>query len=245
MSTSDSIPPPTRDPAPTCLMARLHRRRAMKSKLSLFALAVLLLAAPAQANLLWTWTGDCVSNQAGSQVIPLCRHAALLVVTTDAYVPGTPYIPQGPTDSTLQTAIYVDDAGASNLNGPFIPDMGWSRNGVFFQFPAESGIAVGSIFIEQIVDFRERPDGGWLFSTQGAAPDCTRGETLGNLECNYFVTGINGTWTRAAVPVPEPSTLALVAIGLVGLVGLYRLTEEKSSRAWRRLRFRRPSATGT
>jgi len=78
----------------------------------------------------------------------------------------------------------------------------------------------------------------WRFEAEEAAPNCTSEISI---FCGYGASGINGVWTR----VPGPSTLTLAAIGFVGLVGLHRLAEEKNSRAWHRLRFRRSSATGT
>ena len=236
MSTSDSIPPPTRDPVPTCLMATLKRRGAMKSKLSLFALAVLLLAAPARANQLWTWTGDCLTNNAGGMAVALCHTVTFQAITLDSYIPGTVFDAFGsPPPKPLVSASYHDDAGGSLTISQEFFDL----NGFDLKFPASSGKAEG--FIDtQTSFFRSFADGTWKFEAEGAAPDCTFGQP-GNILCGYGASGINGTWTR----VPGPSTFALVAVGLVGLVGLCRLTEEKSSRAWRRLRFRRSSATGT
>src|SRR5262249_15279197 len=129
MSTSDSIPPLTRDPAPTCLMATLKRRGAMKSKLSLFALVVLLLATPARANQLWTWTGECLTNSAGQLPVPLCHTATFQAITLDSYVPGT--VGAAP---PFVSASYEDDAGGSLT----ITKIDFTLNGFAFTFPALS-----------------------------------------------------------------------------------------------------------
>jgi len=206
----------------------------MKSKLSLVALAVLLLAAPAQANLFWTWTGTCLTNNAGQLPVPLCQTATFQAITLDSYVPGTISGPNADGALRLVSASYLDDAGGSFT----IDQVDFAINGFAFKFPASSGEAEG-FNTGQVWNFRSAADGTWRFSAESAAPNC--GPDNGFLDpfCGYTATGINGTWR-----VPGPSTLALVAIGLVGLVGLCRLTEEKSSRAWRRLRFRRSAATG-
>ena len=229
MSTSDSIPPPTRDPVPTCLMVTLKRRGAMKSTLSLFALVVLLLAAPARADQLWTWTGDCVTNSAGRLPVPPCHTATFQAITLDSYVPGTVFDALGTPHpiTTLVSASYHDDAGASLT----ISQQFFDSNGTNFKFPASSGEAEGFINT-QTSFFRSFADGTWKFEAESAAPDC--GPDNGFLDpfCGYTATGIDGTWT---VTTPEPSAVILMATALGGL----------GVSAWRRLRVRRSSATGT
>jgi len=209
----------------------------MKSQLALFALVVLLLAAPARANQLWTWMGDCLTNSAGRLPVPPCHTATFQAITLDSYVPGTVFDALGGGDpKTLVSASYHDDAGGSLT----ISQEFFELNGFNLKFPASSGEAEGFINT-QTSFFHSFADGTWKFEAEGAAPNCGPDNDFLDPFCGYTATGIDGTWTR----VPGPSTLALIAIGLVGLVGLYRLTEEKSGRAWRRLRFRCSSATGT
>src|SRR5215475_10736430 len=110
----------------------------MKSTLSLLALVVLLLASPAQAFQLWTWTGHCVTNSAGRLPVPLCHTATFVGVTIDSYVPGTVVDVLGGDDpTTLVSAAYGDDAGGL-LN---IGQESFRLNGVDFKFPASSGKA--------------------------------------------------------------------------------------------------------
>src|SRR5215467_6531194 len=159
MSASESIPPPTRDPVPTCLMVTLKRRGAMKSKLSLFALAVLLLAAPARADQLWTWTGDCVTNSAGRLPVPPCHTATFQAITLDSYVPGTVFDALGTPHpiTTLVSASYHDDAGGSLT----ISQQFFDSNGTNFKFPASSGEADGFINTQTSFfrSFADRPGG--------------------------------------------------------------------------------------
>jgi len=175
----------------------------MKSKLSLFALAVLLLAARAEANQFWTWTGDCLTVVFGASTV--CDKAIFEAITIDAYVPGSLVERAGGDPNTLVSASYADDAGG------FQPAFDFFHNGFALEFPAVSGEALGFLRTEG-ARFLSFPDGSWEFSAEGAAPDCTFGQP-GNLLCSYRVNGNHGTWTR----VPGPSTLALVALGLVGL----------------------------
>src|SRR5262245_56449320 len=168
MSTSDSISPPTRDLAPTCLMATLKRRGAMKSKLSLFALAVLLLAAPARADQIWTWTGDCLTNSAGRLPVPPCHTATFQAITLDSYVPGTVFDAFGsPPPKPLVSASYHDDAGGSLTISQEFFDL----NGFDFKFPASSGEAEAFINT-QTSFFRSFADGTWKFEAESAAPNC-------------------------------------------------------------------------
>jgi hypothetical protein len=76
-------------PWPNWGSVRRRRGREMKmSKMFLAAVTVMLLSGPlsAHANIIYDWTGDCQRITQGSA--PLCTHATLHIVTTDAYVPG-------------------------------------------------------------------------------------------------------------------------------------------------------------
>src|SRR5215467_2763281 len=166
MSTSDSIPLPTRDPAPRCLMAtpegartNIKRRGDMKGKLFLAALTLMLLSGPlsAHANLIWDWTGDCQRILFGST--SLCTHAMVHAVTTDDYVPGEVF-PIGPGPSTLIEWRYSDDLGVTRTITA--PD--------FFLLPASSGPGEGSIDIVPAF-FQSHADGTWRFESEGLSPD--------------------------------------------------------------------------
>jgi len=204
----------------------------------LFAgLLTLLLVAPAQANLIWHWTGDCVSQ---IPTVPLCQHAMIDVVTTDNYVPGTlvpdDYLGANPRPTILSFR-YTDDAGIDTAEVGLL-DFGWSENGNDFLFPAINGEADGVLSTTATI-FRSAADGTWRVAGEGMIPfaEC---DQLHNNFCASDARGINGTWTR----VPGPATLALVAIGLVGLVGLCRLTGEQSRRPDGAFDSCRSSATG-
>src|SRR5262249_38708330 len=91
----------------------------------------------ADANLIWTWTGDCVTNNSSFFVpIPLCHHAVFVAVTTDAYVPGL----EGPFyGGMLLNAFYLDDIGGfdsfASAEHPF--------DGNHFIFPPTNGEGFG------------------------------------------------------------------------------------------------------
>jgi len=145
----------------------------MKSKLSLFALAVLLLAAPAEANQLWTWTGTCTTNSAGGLPLDLCHTAIFKAITIDSYVPGTPIgISFGPYDpTTLVSAAYLDDAGG------FLPAFDFFRNAHNLLFPATSGAVDGFLSTETAI-FQSFADGTWRFEAEAAAPNCNADNVL-------------------------------------------------------------------
>src|SRR5262249_10344269 len=152
--------------------------------------------------------GDCVTNSAGQLPVPLCHTATMQFTTLDSYVPGTLGFPP-----SLVSGQYADDAGGNFTQ--------FTSSLEFFELPAMDGTQEASLRAIPSF-FATHADGTWRFEAEEAAPNC--GPDNGFLDnfCGYFSSGINGTWTRAAVPVPEPSTLALVAIGFVGLVGLCR-----------------------
>lgn len=169
---------------------------------------LVLLVRSGEANLMWHWTGDCVTNRGAPT---LCHHATAEFVTLDSYVPGTVFVYDGfPTQSvnpTLLVARYSDDAGGTDG----VPDFGWPNAGIFFEFPAASGPGMGAVRTE-VVDFRSGADGVWHFGAERGAPDCT----MSPQDCSYRADGINGTWT---IQTPEPGTWLLVhtALGLAWL----------------------------
>jgi len=95
----------------------------LKTLVATTALVLLLLPLSAHANLIWDWTGDC-ERITQPPTVPLCTHATLHVVTTDAYIPGEevwPHIPPGP-DPILLEALYSDGNTRFNLGYPWLTD---------------------------------------------------------------------------------------------------------------------------
>jgi PEP-CTERM motif len=173
-----------------------------------------LLAGPlsAQANLIWDWTGDCQRVLFGD--VPLCTHAALHVVTTDAYIPGeevgfpgaccvghwTPLLLEAlySDENVTYDFTFIANYEGGNLLLPASP----SDRGYIFLIPAE---------------FLSDASGVWRFEGEGALHPPICGE-LHNPFCGYGVVGVHGVWTR----VPAPSTLVLLGVGVVGLGFLRR-----------------------
>jgi hypothetical protein len=164
-----------------------QRREAMKSKLSLFALIVLLLAAPARANQLWTWTGDCLTNSAGRLPVPLCHTATFQAITLDSYAPGTLVGALGGDPKPFISASYQDDAGGSLPISQGFFDI----NGFSLKFPASSGEAEGFINT-QTSFFHSFADGMWKFEAESAAPNCNADNGFLDPFCGYTATGSTG-----------------------------------------------------
>jgi len=177
------------------------------------AATFLLLSGPlsTQANLIWNWTGTCITTCQGE--------ATMHVVMPDTYVPGTGI---GPQDSGIIEALYVDSNVGYDFGG-----FRWTFVGEGALWPAESGAAAGGITIQED-RFRTFSDGTWNIGGQGIP-----GHELGcgqppGVFCTYVAGGIDGVWTR----VPEPSTLALLGIGLTGLTFLRRHRGDIVSSEW-------------
>ena len=170
--------------------------------------AVLLLSGPlnAHANIIYNWIGDCdgiiIPVHAGGS-LGCTGQAAMLVVTTDAYIPGEVFDPTFPVPSPLLRALYADE----NVTYDFV--SAFSGPDLFFLLPASP--SEGGFIQIEAHSFRSDANGVWRFGGEGLRPGCDTGiDTL----CGYTARGFNGVWTR----VPEPSTLVLVGVGLAGLV---------------------------
>jgi hypothetical protein len=184
-----------------------HERSTRTKRILLAAVTFLLLSGPlsAHANLIWDWRGDCdgiiieFPIRGGSS--GCTGQAAMLVVTTDAYIPGELFLPAA--TPVLLHALYADENVTSDLAPPF------NRNGIFFQLPASP--SEGGFIQAEAHGFRSDANGVWRFGGEGLRPGCDLG--IDNL-CAYDARGFNGVWTR----VPAPSTLVLLGVGLAGLI---------------------------
>jgi PEP-CTERM motif len=186
-------------------------------KAFLAAVTFLLLIGPlnAQADIIYNWTGDCVTTCIGQ--------ATMLVVTTDAYIPGEVFGQNSPVQGTvLLRALYAD----SNLTFDFAQFFYIPGFGEFYVWPNMPPNTSGAFFgeiLEGQNDFtsnRANVPGLWRIegeSIPGGGLGCPT--PFGT--CTYSATGIDGVWTR----VPEPSTLVLLGVGLVGLVFVRRPTQ--------------------
>ena len=176
--------------------------------LATIAFALLSGSLTAHANIIYNWTGDC-QRILFPRDMPLCTHATMHVVTTDAYIPGEvsfPQFPLGPPQVLLE-ALYSD--GNVTFDMAFI----WSFDGNGLLLPAtlpgEGGMSTTAHF------FRSDANGVWRYEGEELIPNCDR---LTNIFCSYGVDGINGLWTR----VPEASTFVLLGVGIAGLASLRR-----------------------
>ena len=188
-----------------------HERSTPTKRILLAAVTFLLLSGPlsAHANIIYNWTGTCVTTCTGQ--------ATLLVVTTDAYVPGEVFTPTFPVPGVLLRALYADNnvtydfASFFPVNGEFFiwPDMPPNTSGTFF----------GEILQGQNDFTSNRANVPGLWRSAGESiPGGGLGCPTPFGTCTYSAAGTDGVWTR----VPAPSTLVLLGVGLAGLAIYHR-----------------------
>jgi hypothetical protein len=173
-------------------------------KTFLVAVTFLLLSGPlsAHANIIYNWTGTCVTLCVGQ--------ATMLVVTTDAYIPGEVFVrPFRFTTPVLLEALYADGNAIIDFAARFN-----TLNGVAFMLPASP--SEGGFFQIEASDFSSpNSTGGWNAGGEEVFPNCDRTH---NPLCGYIARGVDGVWTRLQTSMLAPSTLVLLGVGLAGLV---------------------------
>jgi len=142
----------------------------------------------------------------------------------------------GPGDSSIYTYINQDaplvmtfDGGAVAAGGAYYIDLSpFIGRGLFYDV---HGNLIETFYLDQTIDFWGlRADvgdnliGSIVFDSSGGYSGCSFGATTSE---SYTVDNL--IYEVAAAPVPEPSTILLMSVGLLGLVGYNRKRFSKKS----------------
>lgn len=218
----------------------------------LFSLGLLFLANQALAGYTYSMVGgECTDSNRPEVFYPdagetgmhgpgptLCnKDISVQITMRDGYVPGTRFLNFDEPGATLDVESFSFSDGARSFSTTFPHVSRWGQvDGVL---PVGSAPSELNVFWYEGWFFRARNDGSWIFGEEFGARDGVCG--LGSVEgpnvtgdaCaysggHYASVGTYLGWHR----VPEPSTAAILALGLAAMGGLgYRRRKAPSLEA--------------